>query len=212
MRQVDTIVLATTNLNKHEEFLALFAKFPGIKVRRADEFLRNADKIGQVETFNTYLENAAAKARLVNQGCHYPTLADDSGLEVEHLGGKPGVRSRRYAIAPAGTPQDQANIHKLLEELRGAPMAARKAKFVASIALVIEGLLITATGELRGTIAEAPKGKNGFGYDSIFIPEGEKRSLAEMSDAEKNAISHRALAVDLLFTELQRHGIALAKP
>lgn len=199
MRASSKIVFASTNLNKLQEMKALLAKVPGIELVSPVGLLRNAEKIGAVETFSTYAENAAAKARLVNQGCHYPALADDSGLEVFALDGRPGVRSARDF-----TPET------LLSAMKG--QTNREARFVSHVALCIEGTLIQASGELTGTLTEAPRGKNGFGYDPIFVPTGETRTLAEMSQTEKNAISHRARAVEALMTEIARHGIQIAKP
>jgi XTP/dITP diphosphohydrolase len=172
---------------------------PGLELVRPTGLLRNADKIGTVETHATYLENAAAKARLVNQGCHYPALADDSGLEVLGLEGKPGVRSAR-----------DWNVDKVLAAMKG--QANREARFVATLVLVIEGTHVQATGILEGTLTDSPRGKNGFGYDPIFVPKGETRTLAEMTETEKNAISHRARAVDGLLAECATYGIQFVKP
>src|SRR4051812_38179242 len=97
MRLSNKLVLATLNRDKYEEFKTLFSAYPDLELVMADQYLRNPEKLALVETYDTYLENALAKARLANQGSHYPTLADDSGLEVEALGGKPGARSHRYA-------------------------------------------------------------------------------------------------------------------
>lgn len=212
MRQSNTVVFASNNRHKYEEFVALLSKYPGIHLVMAEELLANASKISLVETFNTYEENAAAKARVCNQGCHYPSLADDTGIEVDVLDKRPGVRSHRYAIPKAGVSQDQANRDQLLDELKGVPMAKRTARFVTCVALEMEGVLILGRGVLEGRIAEAPSGKNGFGYDPIFIPEGSSKTLADMTDAEKNALSHRARAIDALMTEINRKGLILAKP
>lgn len=199
MRTVNQLVLASTNDHKYLEMKALLAKVPGIELLRPAGLIRNADKIGVVETHATYLENASAKARLVNQGCHYPALADDSGLEVMALEGKPGIRSAR-----------DWNVEKVLAGIKG--QANREARFVCALALVIEGTLLHATGTLEGTLTDAPRGKNGFGYDPIFVPKGESRTLAEMTETEKNRISHRALAVEGLLRECQAHGIQFVKP
>jgi XTP/dITP diphosphohydrolase len=88
----------------------------------------------------------------------------------------------------------------------------REARFVSTLSLVIEGTLLHATGILEGTLTDAPRGKNGFGYDPIFVPKGESRTLAEMTETEKNAISHRALAVEALLKECTVHGIQFVKP
>lgn len=221
MRLANQMVLASTNVHKYREFKALLAVHAAdsrvapigaqyVELVPAESVLANADKLGFVEVHDTYLENAVAKARLCNQGCHYPCLGDDSGLEVMALEGKPGVRSRRFAAARAGVSQDQANMQALLEALTGKP--DRSARFVCTLALMVEGVLVHATGILEGTIAERASGKNGFGYDPIFIPKGQTRSLAEMSDSEKNSISHRAKAVQALMVEIRARSLVLAKP
>lgn len=210
MRKSNQILLATLNRSKYEEFKTLFSAYPDIELVMADQFLRNPEKLALVENFDSYLENAVAKARLANQGAHYPSLADDSGLEVEALGGKPGVRSHRYAAPRAGLSQDQANNEKLLSEIAGKP--SRSAKFVCTLALIIEGIMISGTGVLEGTITDTARGTNGFGYDPIFIPKGSSRTFAEMTDAEKNMISHRAKALHELMAKVKSHGIVFAKP
>lgn len=201
------------NFDKFREMKALLSIYPDLELVSPEGLLRNADKIGYVETYNTYLENAAAKARLVNQGCHYPALADDSGLEIDALGGKPGVHSHRYvklAGYPSKISQDKANIDQVLSEMKGK--TDRSARFVTTLFLVIEGIELKATGILEGTIAETPRGEMGFGYDPIFIPKGEKRTLGEMTETEKNAISHRAKALAEIMAQVKTLGIQFAKP
>ncbi len=218
MRKTKKIVFASMNVDKYREFKALLSAYPDIELVPAEGLLRNAEKLSFAETYSSYEENAAAKARLANQGCHYPTLADDSGLEVAALDGKPGVRSARFASPPAGAApfskmeQAKANIDKVLKELAGKKGADRKARFVTVLALQIEGVLLMAKGTLEGSITEAPRGTNGFGYDSIFIPDGSQKTLAEMTEGEKNSISHRAKAVQNLMAEVKARGIVLAKP
>ncbi|MBC7692496.1 MAG: RdgB/HAM1 family non-canonical purine NTP pyrophosphatase [Methylotenera sp.] len=215
MRKSNLIVLASTNADKYREFKSLLSAYPEIELATADGYVRNPGKIGFAEQYDTYLENAAAKARLVNLGSHYPSLADDSGLEIDALGGKPGVRSHRYAKVP-GSPsqndQDRANIEMVLSELRGKGTSDRSARFVTTLTLVIEGVMVHATGTLEGSIIETPRGTQGFGYDSIFTPKGSDKTLAEMSEAEKNAISHRAKAVHELMNQVKARGVVLAKP
>lgn len=213
MRLANHMVLASTNIHKYREFKALLAIHASdcqIELVPADGVLANADKLEYVEVHHTYLENAVAKARLANQGCHYPCLGDDSGLEVMALEGKPGVRSRRFALARAGVSQDEANMQALLDALKGK--SDRSARFVCTLALMVEGVLVHATGVLEGTIAERPTGKNGFGYDPIFVPAGQTRSLAEMTDSEKNSLSHRAKALQALMAEVRARSMVLAKP
>lgn len=210
MRLANKIVLATLNRGKFEEMKALLTAYPEVELLPAEQIIRNPEKLQFVERYNTYFENAMAKARLTNQGCHYPCLADDSGLEVEGLNGKPGVRSHRYATPKPNLSQDQANIELLLSELGGGK--SRNAKFVCTLVLLIEGIMIQATGTLEGAIADKPRGNNGFGYDPVFIPRGANKTLAEMSESEKNAISHRTHAVQGLMGQIKNHGIVFAKP
>lgn len=212
MRLSKQIVLASTNIDKLIEFKALLSQYPDLHLAGANEYIRNAKKIGLSEKFMTYLENAIAKSRLVNLACHYPSLADDTGLEVDALDGRPGVRSARYAVAKAGQMQSQANIEKLLSELKGKTGSERKARFVCTLALTIEGILVSSTGILEGIITEEPKGDLGFGYDAVFMPNGSVRTLAEMPLEEKNAISHRARALEELMKKIQEKGITFAKP
>lgn len=211
MRLTEKIVFASLNRKKWEELRDLLAPH-GIELLEAEGFIRNAEKLPLVETFQTYSENAAAKARLANQAAHYPCLADDSGLEVQALEGRPGARSARFAIPRAGETQDQANVKKLMEDLSGVTGEKRAARFRTVLALVMEGLLVLGEGTLEGVISDAPRGKNGFGYDPVFIPKGEKRTLAEMTFNEKNAFSHRADAVRDLIAKIESHGLSLARP
>lgn len=212
MRTANTIVLASTNRHKFEEFVQLFRPYPGIVIAPANEYIRNADKLGLVETSDHYYDNAIAKARTCNHGCHYPSLADDSGLEVDALGGRPGPKSHRYAITQKGETQDEANIRKLLEELKSVPKEKRAARFVCHLALVMEGKLLHVVGTMEGTIADAPRGRDGFGYDPIFIPQGHTRTLAELGMEVKNKSSHRAAAIQNLMDEIKKQEIVLAKP
>src|ERR1700758_2365564 len=124
MRLVKQVLLATENRGKYEEFKSLFASYPEVDLQMANKYLRNTEGLQFVERYDTYLENALAKARFVNQGAHYPTLSDDSGLEVETLNGKPGVRSHRYASPKAGLTQDEANTQLLLKEIAGKSRTA----------------------------------------------------------------------------------------
>jgi XTP/dITP diphosphohydrolase len=120
------------------------------------------------------------------------SIADDSGLEVDAMNGAPGVLSARYAGEPA---DDRANTEKLLLEIRDIPYAKRGARFVCCIAMASHSGVKTFTGYVHGRICKEPRGEGGFGYDPVFIPEGENRTFAEMSEEEKNTISHRAMAL-----------------
>jgi XTP/dITP diphosphohydrolase len=213
MRLVHKIVLATLNLDKFQEFKELFAAYPDVELVPAGELIRNPGGLKFVETHQTYLENAAAKARLCNTASHYPALGDDSGLEVLVLDGKPGVRSHRYATPRAGVSQDQANIDLLLKEVSGkSPGKPIQARFVSTLAIVMEGIMLHTTGTLDGTIVDRPRGTLGFGYDSIFVPTDSDKTLAEMTAAEKNRISHRAKALHELMALVKNNGIVFAKP
>lgn len=218
MRLSNKIVLASLNVDKFRELQAILAAYPEVELVPVEGLVRNAEKLSKVETYAAYSDNAIAKARLANQGCHYPCLADDTGLEVEALGGAPGVHTHRFAKLPGGAAasreaQRLANIEKLLKDLQAKGAAAsRSAQFVTTLAFAVEGLSIVATGTLDGTIAEAPRGEQGFGYDPVFVPKGSTKTLAEMTHAEKNALSHRARAVHDLMTLLSARGVVLARP
>lgn len=210
MRNSSALVLASTNRHKFEEFSELLKNYPEIELVPVHEKIRNADKLGMVENSDQYSENAISKARLANHGCHLPCLADDTGIEVEALGGRPGVRSHRYALPKLGETQDQANVLKMLNELKG--QATRSARFVCHLALVMEGTLIHVAAGLEGLIASEPRGNLGFGYDSIFIPTGYEQTLAELGPEVKNKLSHRALAMSAMIEEIKKREIILAKP
>ena len=150
------------------------------------------------ETGSTFYENARAKAefaRTVSSPDMW-VLADDSGLEVEALGGAPGIRSARYAGPGAS---DAENVALLLAELRDVPIERRGARFVAEIVcLPPAGGELAGSGSLEGSIAADPRGSDGFGYDPVFVPEGERRTVAELGHAWKRVHSHRARAARAL--------------
>jgi len=153
------------------------------------------------ETGATFEENAIAKARDGFAATGLPTLADDSGLEVAALNGMPGVLSARWA---GGHGDDSANYTLLLAQLRDVPDERRGAAFVSACALVTgPGRETVVRGEWPGMIAREPLGDRGFGYDPVFIPEGETRSAAQLSPAEKDAVSHRGRALELLVPSLR---------
>ena len=210
MKLSNQIVIATSNRGKFEEFEVLFSKYPELSLLNAADLVTNIDKLGLVEKHDIYMDNAIEKARFVSKACHYPVLADDSGLEVDLLGGRPGVRSARFAPPTPGKTQDQANIDYLLSQLKSdSPTTAR---FVCNLALLVEGIVIQSAGVLEGELSYPPRGNNGFGYDPIFVPKGSTKTLAEMSDAEKNSISHRARAVHELMEQVRNLSIVLARP
>jgi XTP/dITP diphosphohydrolase len=182
------LVLATRNHHKVIELVALLDN-QSITIRTLDEF---PDAPDVVEDGDTCEANAVKKARAIAEFTGMAAVADDTGLEVDALGGRPGVYAARYAGEHA-TYED--NCQKLLQQLQGVPHERRTARFitVAAIALPSDGVQVT-TGQLQGVIAETPAGSQGFGYDPVFfIPELGK-TLAELSSQEKNRISHRAKA------------------
>ncbi len=152
------------------------------------------------ETGATFEENALAKARDAFAATGLPSVADDSGLAVDALNGMPGVLSARWAGAHG---DDEANLHLLLGQLRDVPDDRRGAAFVSACALVSAAGETVVRGEWAGTIARAPRGEGGFGYDPIFVPTGSSRSAAELSPAEKDAASHRGRALTLLLPALR---------
>ena len=177
------IVVATGNAHKVDEYRQLLDG-QGVELK---SLLDYPGFPGVEENGTTFAENAAQKAIAASRYCDVPAFADDSGLEVEALDGAPGIYSARYA------PTDRERIAKLLAALDGKEN--RRARFVCVIALAINGEVIECfEGEIRGTIAAAPSGENGFGYDPVFIPDGFEKSFAELTPEEKNRISHRANA------------------
>ncbi|MBO5762360.1 MAG: RdgB/HAM1 family non-canonical purine NTP pyrophosphatase [Lentisphaeria bacterium] len=177
------IVVATGNAHKVDEYRQLLDG-QGVELK---SLLDYPGFPGVEENGTTFAENAAQKAIAASRYCDVPAFADDSGLEVEALDGAPGIYSARYA------PTDRERIAKLLAALEGKEN--RRARFVCVIALAINGEVIECfEGEIRGTIAAAPSGENGFGYDPVFIPDGYEKSFAELTPEEKNRISHRANA------------------
>ena len=179
-------VLASHNENKLRELAALL---PGweLEMLAAGEFPE--------ETGPTYYDNARAKARFGREHGRPDvwTLGEDSGLEVEGLGGGPGIRSARYA------PEGDEAVTKLLQELRGVEGEGRRARYVCElVALSPEGVEVRGTGVLEGRIAGEARGTEGFGYDPVFVPQGEERTVAELGNAWKSGHSHRARAARAL--------------
>lgn len=192
------VVLASKNRGKLRELVELLAE-PRIRLVTLDE-LGHGD-LDVAETGDTFEANARLKAEAVARHTGCVALADDSGLEVDALGGRPGVFSRRYA-GPTAT--DEQNNARLLDELRGVEPARRGARFRCVLALAVpsaEGprTVLTAEGACEGHVGSDVRGDAGFGYDPVFVPLGWKeRTLGQATRAEKNALSHRARAVDEL--------------
>jgi XTP/dITP diphosphohydrolase len=144
------------------------------------------------ETGATYLDNALLKARATAAALELPALADDSGIEVDALGGAPGPRSARYAGDDA---TDERNLRELIRALRGVPAGGRTARYRCVAALAMpDGSELHAEGICEGTLVSSPRGDRGFGYDPIFVPAGWDDTMAELTDAQKDRISHRGRA------------------
>lgn len=196
-------LLATHNLKKREE-LARILEPLGIGVQTAEQ--AGVELTDVEETGTTFEENAVLKAV---GGClesGMPCVADDSGLEVDALGGAPGVYSARYAGEHGN---DAKNIDKLLEALRDVPQGERTARFVCAACCAFpDGSRIVTRGACAGVIAFERAGTGGFGYDPVFVPDGaDGRSMASLDDAQKDAISHRRRALEQLAQKLRERGI-----
>jgi len=193
------LVVATRNRGKLLEIQAMLTGLVA-SVRCAGDFPGLPDTVEDGATFE---ENALKKAREAVRFCGLPALADDSGLVVDALEGRPGVYSARFAGEEAG---DAANNAKLLAELAGVAAEATTAAFVCVLAFVTpEGVEQIFTGRVPGRILDAPRGEGGFGYDPLFLVDGYDRTMAELDVAEKNRISHRGQAFRL-FREYLHKG------
>lgn len=191
------VIIATKNEGKVREFRQLLAPY-GYEPVSMTEAGVNAEIVEDGETFE---ENAHIKARAVHELTGLPVIADDSGLEVEFLGGAPGIYSARYAGENA---TDEQRNQKLLDEMQGVDMPLRGARFVCAIYFIGEnGREYCVTGTLDGFIGYEPAGTEGFGYDPIFMLD-EDVSLAQIDSKEKNKISHRARAMKKLAEELEK--------
>lgn len=189
------LVLATHNQGKVAELRAILAPV-GLE-------LIGFDGPEPVEDGTSFLENALIKARAAHQHTGLPALADDSGLQVEILGGSPGI----FTAIWSGTKDNVANRRLLLAQLRDIPEAHRKASFVCTIALVSEDTELSFTGIWPGSIAFEERGTNGHGYDPIFIPEGFEQTAAELEPEIKNSLSHRSIALSSLIDYLKANVV-----
>lgn len=199
-----TIVLATHNAKKVPEMRAILAD-AGLDLRVIGlEDYPDAPEVAETET--TFAGNALLKARAIAEHTGLPAVADDSGLRVDELKGMPGVLSARWSGRFGGQSgdRDAANLALVLDQLADTPPERRGAEFVCAAAIALpsgaEGVL---EGVLRGHLLTAPRGDNGFGYDPVFVPDGETRTTAEMAPEEKNAISHRSIAFRLLAQKIR---------
>ncbi|MDA0567475.1 non-canonical purine NTP pyrophosphatase [Streptomonospora sp. S1-112] len=217
------VVLATRNAKKVPEMQAILTE-AGIPAEVVG--LTGFPDAPEVpETEPTFAGNALLKARAIARHTGLPAVADDSGLRVDELNGMPGVLSARWSgsFGDAAPDKDAANLRLVLDQLADTPAERRGAEFVAAAALAVparagdaggrdagedaaaEGIALedVVEGVLRGRLLDHPRGGNGFGYDPIFVPEGETRTTAEMTAAEKNAISHRGIAFRKLAERLR---------
>jgi XTP/dITP diphosphohydrolase len=186
---IGPVVLATRNQDKKDELAALLAEL-GIALRTLDEFPGAPDV---VEDGDTCEANAVKKATEIMQYTGHIALADDTGLNVEALGGRPGVFAARYAGSDASY---EDNWRKVLHEMEGIPWERRNALFLTVAAIAQPGSAVQVVdGTLEGMIAERPVGDNGFGYDPIFFIPSLGKTMAQLSAEEKNKMSHRAIAL-----------------
>ena len=195
------VILASSNKGKLRELSALLAPLG------YDVVTQNTLGIDTPpETGTTFAANALLKARHAAALSNLPAIADDSGIEVDALGGRPGIYSARYAGEGAS---DQDNLLKMLAETQSVPESKRTARYQCVIAFVEtagDPNPILAKGTWEGILLRQPRGLGGFGYDPIFVPSGFDRTAAELDPAEKNSLSHRGQALRALIDQLQKRG------
>jgi XTP/dITP diphosphohydrolase len=194
------LVLATRNEHKVHELRQILSGLVdelGLEVVGADD-VDGAPDVAETEV--TFLGNARLKAVALAGASGLPAVADDSGLVVDVLGGSPGVFSARWSGSTGGADagradRDRANLELLLEQIGDVPDEHRTAAFVcAAVVAMPDGRVEGVEGRVTGSLVRSPRGTNGFGYDPVFVPDGDRRTLAEYTDVEKNAISHRGNA------------------
>lgn len=188
------IVLATANKHKVEEINAICK---GSEI----EFVMPPKVFNPIENGKTFEENALIKAKAANKLTGLPSLADDSGLCVDELGGLPGIFSARYAKT------QKEKIQKMLAEMKNIPEKKRTAKFICAMVLLDKKgkILFKTRGECQGKIAFEAKGQNGFGFDPIFIVKGKNSTMAELEEDEKNKISHRGIALQKVLNYINKN-------
>lgn len=192
------LLLATHNQGKVLEFKALM-KDHNVEVLSLFDINYELEI---EETGVTFEENALIKARTIAKQYSMMTIADDSGLVIDALDGRPGVYSAIYAGEPR---DDEANIDKVLAEMKDVPESERSARFICVLAMVDEaGNEHVVCGQCEGVILTERRGTNGFGYDPIFYNPSVRKTMAEMSKAEKNAVSHRRKAIDALKEKMKK--------
>lgn len=187
------IIAATKNKNKLREFGEILKGFEIISQEEA------GIDIDVEETGTTFEENSLLKAEAIFNATGICAIADDSGLCVDALGGEPGVYSARYG---GDGLSDEDRVELLLKNMKDVPEERRGARFVSVITMVDDKGVLTARGECEGVIASAPLGENGFGYDPVFYVKQYKKTMAQISPEEKNAISHRGKALEIFAKKL----------
>ena len=191
-----TLLLATNNPHKVEEFRSIFLPY--------DVILKTPAELGLIndveESGNTYFENALLKAKAYWQNGEFQVLADDSGLEVEALNGAPGIHSHRFLPDPNATSHDRCLY--LLQRLKDFPRPWRAAFHCEVVVLSRQGAILTSHGVCKGEIIQEFRGENGFGYDPIFLVDGTNQTMAELDPDTKNILSHRGKAVLGMITQL----------
>ncbi|MEK6321499.1 MAG: RdgB/HAM1 family non-canonical purine NTP pyrophosphatase [Acidobacteriota bacterium] len=193
------ILLATTNMGKLAELRQILGE------QRIEVVgLSDSASTEEIETGSTFAENALLKARRFYSVSGAPTIADDSGLEVDALGGAPGIYSARYAGVVSG---DGDRVAKLLDEMKDLPDELRRARFMCAAAVVWEGGEKVFLGEVHGVILKTPRGANGFGYDPIFFYQPLGKSFAQLAASEKAHVSHRGQAFRRLAAWLSESGV-----
>lgn len=196
---MEKVILASQNKGKIKEIEAILSKY-GMNVVARDE--AGLPTFEVEETGETFEENSYIKAKAILDIANCPTIADDSGLMVDALGGGPGVYSARYAGENCSFDD---NNRKLLEALKDVPEEKRTARFVSVITMLYpDGTKLVARGEVEGRIADKLMGEGGFGYDPLFVPDGYDISFGQMTPEEKNKISHRANSLKKLEELLER--------
>ena len=211
------LVVATRSRDKLREIRAILAPVSGLQVMDLDEAgLPEVPEEEEIEAFETFEENAGAKAAWFRERTGLPVVADDSGLEVDALGGAPGVWSKRFApesVRLSGADRDQANNRHLLERLEGVPPVERTARYVCVAVLDRgDGSPMAFRGEAEGVILTEPRGEGGFGYDPLFYDPELGKGFGEIAPETKDARSHRGKAFRALARYLVGHGSAGQKP
>jgi XTP/dITP diphosphohydrolase len=204
---VTSLLLASRSAPKAAEIARIVAPLRLQVVTLRDLDVDADPREDDIEAFDTFRQNAVAKARWFSARLNRPTLADDSGLRVAALGGRPGVRTKRFSGRSdlSGAPLDQANNERLIQELHDAPDTDREAHYVCCAALAWpDGRAVAAVGTSAGRIAREPRGEGGFGYDPLFYVPALERTFAQVPSDVKNSLSHRGRAFRGLAAMLAR--------